>query len=292
MSAMRRVTTGLVVLIVAVFATTSASGAKDGLALYITFSVRSRLPLHYTLGCEPAAFGTLANAAAACTAIAADPKMVRGEPPPPFEVASTPCPPPFETLEIKGTFRGMPVDTRTDDSCSTYHLLTLWKPFLPTPAYLGELRVDQGLEALQLGQTHAAVSALLGAPTAHAGGAAIYKDGTAITFHVPVPFAVAVAYDTHGRIATLISDGLPQVDGRWDLTPKPTPPSPLTHWHHVICAGRHSLADHPLANHASTTIVWPAVDHATAIVTSEPVAACRLAKATEQAPLPAGAIVH
>jgi hypothetical protein len=293
--AMRR---GLIVLTCLALATAAAStagangtGSTPGVSLNLTFSTRE-LPLHYTLNCEPTS-GSLPGAARACAAIAANPEMVLGVPEPPVEgprplKAAFACPAPSETLEITGTFHGTPVHTTAGDTCFGGRTLALWTSFFPSPVYLREVRVDRGLQALQLGQTHASAAALLGPPTSHAGAASVYKTGTVLQVHAGVPVIFAVAYNTHHRVATLISNDLPSVDGRWDLTRNPHPPSPLTHWRTVSCAGRRSLADHPLRAHRATTIVWPSADHPTAIVTSEPFVACRLAAATEQAPLPLG----
>jgi hypothetical protein len=299
-ASMRRAPIVVVALAVVALLAGTASGAASGSApagVALRLTLRTRvLALHYTLRCEPTS-GSLARAAQACGAIAANPNMVLGEPEPPHEgpvplaaPVRIACPAPDETLELSGSFHGSPVTTTAADTCFGGRTLSRWTPFLPTPVYLHEVRVDQGLEPLQLGQRQASAASLLGPPSTGVGAANVYRalGGGVLQVHAGVPIIFAVAYDAHHRVATLIANDLPPVDDRWDLTRNPHPPSPLTRWHRVTCAGRRSLADHELSENRATTIVWPSADHPTAIVTNEPRTACRLAAATEQAPLPLG----
>jgi hypothetical protein len=292
---MRRCFVVSAALFVSLFSTGLASaggaGTTPNVSLRIAFTSRPLTTLHYTLACEPTS-GTMARADAACAAIAVDPNMVLGEPERPSEsprpLKAISCPAPSEIVEITGTFHGTPVHTTSTDTCSAAPIVPLWTPFLPSRRYLRETRVDSGVEALQIGQTRASVRALLGPPTAHHRSADVYQTGAVLQVHLGVPVVLVVSYDAHHRVATLISNDLPAINGRWDVTRNPHPPSPLVDWRTARCAGRRSLADHPLAGHRVTTIVWPSADHPTVIVTSEPSAACRLARATEQAPLPLG----
>jgi len=292
-NSMRRCLVVSAALVVGLCATGLASaggaGPNPNVSLRIAFEGSAVTTLHYTLSCEPVS-GTLARAADACAAMAANPNMVLGEPEPPSEsprpLSAISCPAPNEVIEITGTFHGTAVDTTAADTCSAARTLSLWTPFLPSQRYLRETRVDSGVEAVQIGQTRASVRALLGAPTVRDSSADVYKNGSALQVHLAVPVEFVVSYDARHRVATLISNDLPAINGRWDVTRNPHPPSPLVHWRTVRCAGRRSFADHALARNRVTTIVWPSADHPTAIVTSEPFAACRLARATELAPLP------
>lgn len=229
-------------------------------------------PLSYRVGCAPPN-GTVPDPKAICEAIAAQPELVRSGP-----GRDHSCPP-TPSVELRGTYRGKPIDVAFSACLGGQgDLIGRWLSLLPSSGTLDAVRLDRGLGPLTLGQSRSTVRGLLGSAPRVSGGLDVYRPGVAQGFRKTIPITLAVGYDQAGRVQTVVSNLIALTLGGHEIAPTAARGNGLADllrpWTHIRCGGTAALADHPAVDDHPMTIIESSPDHPTVVISAAPPRAC------------------
>jgi hypothetical protein len=258
---------GSIVTLVAVLPCLAAGcgGAMPAASLRITYTDPMGFgPMTYGVRCSPPT-GTAPDPKAICAAIASRPALVLSGP-----GRDHSCPP-TPSVDVHGMYGGKPVAVAFSECLGGQgDLISRWLSLLPGAAALDAVRVDRGLGPLTLGESRAAVQALLGPATQLSAGLDVYKSGAAEGFLKAIPVMLGVGYDHAGRVQTLASNLIAlTLDGHEIASTAARAnglPGLLKSWTQVRCGRHAALTDHPVGDGAPTTIIESSPDHPTALI--------------------------
>jgi hypothetical protein len=266
---------GSIVVLAAILACLAAGcgGAMPVASLRITYTdVMDFGPVTYALRCSPAT-GTAPDPKTICAAIASRPALVLSGP------GRDQFCPPTPSVDVQGTYGGKPVSVAFSKCLAGQDdLISRWLALLPSSAALDAVRLDRGLGPLKLGQSRAAVQALLG-PAKHVSvGIDIYQSGVDEGFLTATPVTLRVGYDRAGRVQTLASNLIALTLDGHEIASTAQRPGGLTgqlkSWTRVRCGPDAALADHPVGDGAPTTIIQSSPDHPTVVISAVARNAC------------------
>lgn len=248
-------------------------GAMPAASLRITYSdLMDFGPVTYALRCSPAT-GTAPDPKAICAAIAARSTLVLSGP-----GRDQSCPP-TPSVDVQGTYGGKPVSVSFSKCFAGQDdLISRWLALLPGSATLDAVRLDRGLGPLALGQSRAAVQALLGPAKHVSAGIDVYQSGVDEGFLKATPVTLRVGYDRAGRVQTLASNLIALTLDGHEIASTAQRAGGLTgllkSWTQVRCGLYGALADHPVGAGAPTTIIQSSPDHPTVVVSTVARNAC------------------
>jgi hypothetical protein len=229
-------------------------------------------PVTYALGCSPAT-GSAPDPQAICAAIASRPALVLSGP-----GRDHSCPP-TPSVDVQGTYDGKPVNVSFSACLAGQDdLISRWLALLPGSATLDAVRLDRGLGPLTLGQSRAAVQALLGPAKHISAGIDVYQSGVDEGFLKATPVTLRVGYDRAGRVQTLSSNLIALTLDGHKIASTAQRANGLTgllkSWTQVRCGPDGALADHPVGNGVPTTIIQSSPDHPTVVISTVARNAC------------------
>jgi hypothetical protein len=242
-------------------------------SLQITYSDSMDFgPVTYGLRCAPPSVSA-PDPEAVCAAIASQPALVLSGP-----GQDHSCPP-TPSVGVRGTYGGKPVSVAFSACIGGQgDLISRWLALLPGSATLDAVRLDRGLGPVTLGQSRAAVQALLGPAKHVSAGIDVYESGVAEGFLKATPVWLGVGYDRAGRVQTLASNLIAlTLDGHEIASTAPRGnglAGLLKSWAQVRCGRDAALADHPVGDGVPTTIIESSPDHPTVVISTVARNAC------------------
>jgi hypothetical protein len=248
-------------------------GAMPVAALRITYTDPIGFgPVTYGLRCSPPT-GTAPDPKAICAAIASRPSLVLAGP-----GRDHSCPP-TPSVGVQGTYGGKPVSVEFSACLGGQgDPISRWLALLPGSVTLDTVRLDRGLGPLTLGQTRAAVEALLGPAKQISAGIDVYQSGLVEGFVKGTLVTLRVGYDRAGRVETLATNLIAlTLDGHEIASTAPRGnglAGLLTSWTAVRCGRDAALADHSVDDGAPTTIIESSPDHPTVVISTVARNAC------------------
>jgi hypothetical protein len=223
-------------------------------------------PVTYALRCSPPS-GSAPDPQAICAAIASQPSLVLSGP-----GQDHSCPP-TPSVDVQGTYGGKPVSVEFSACLAGQgDLISRWLDLLPASATLDAVRLDRGLGPLTLGQSRAAVQALLGPAKRVSAGIDVYESGLAEGFLKATPVMLGVGYDRAGRLETLASNLIALTLDGHEIASTASRGDGLVgvlkSWTEVRCGRYAAVADHPVDDGVLTTIIEFAPDHPTVVIST------------------------
>jgi hypothetical protein len=266
---------GAILVLAAILACLAAGcgSAMPAASLRITYSdLMDFGPVTYALRCSPAS-GTAPDPKALCAAISSRPALVLSGP-----GQDHTCPP-TPSVDVRGTYGGKPISVEFSACLAGQgDLISRWLALLPSSAALDTVRLDRGLGPLALGQSRAAVKALVGPAKHDSVGIDVYQSGVEDGFLKATPVTLRVGYDRAGRVQTLASHLIALTLDGHEIASTTQRAGRLTgllkSWTQVRCGRDAALADHPVTDGAPTTIIQSSLDHPTVVISTVARTAC------------------